>query len=147
MRIQLVPFLLGIIGFILVFATSHLDVGSKRREKALSSFMLFVFSIPAVAFFGLHMCVEGNPPPFVIYATATLSASVPWIIPAHPWWIRGLIAIILSCGILTASYLTSSNHSESITGNPNYASQRFWHTFLTGQYPRNLEKMEAFQQE
>lgn len=142
-----IPWLLGVNGIILLITTSHLRIGLERGGRVLSSVGLFVLTIPAVTLFGIHMCDEGSAPPFVIFATAILAASIPWIIPAHPWWIRSLVAITISCGILTAGHLASSYHSDNITGNPNYASERFWHTSFTGQYPRDNEKMDAYRRQ
>jgi hypothetical protein len=60
--------------------------------------------------------------------------------------IRGLVAVTISGGILTAGHLTSSYHLDTVTGNPNYTSGRFWHTPLSGQYPRDRGKMKQYQQ-
>lgn len=139
--ILLILLILGINGVILLLATTHLRKTSQWRERALSSFAIFLFTTVVVGFSGMHMCNEGSPPSFVMLATGVVAGIFPWLYSAHPWLIRGLIFITVTMGMFSAKSLASSYHLPSITGNPKYTSGRFWHTAFTGQYPRDHEKM------
>jgi hypothetical protein len=137
-------FLLGTNAVILLVTTSHLSSVPHAMARALISLALFLIGSILVALCGMHMCDEGKAPQFVVFATAFLLALYPWFKKLNPWCIRGLIAVTLSAGMFTSNYLATSYHSENITGNPDYASARFWHTPFTGQYPRDAKKMAEY---
>lgn len=91
---------------------------------------------------GMHKCAEGHAPSYLAFLFASIVASIPWLTGAHPWAIRALIVVVLSSGMTCANLLASSYHQNNITGNPDFASGRFWHTPFTGQYPRDHDKTQ-----
>ncbi len=133
-------------GALLLVATSHLRRTSTWKARAVSSIGIFLLAQLAVTIFSYHKCNEGSTPPFVMYAVASVAALFPWIYSTNPWAIRGMIAVTVMTGMLSAKHLTSSYHSERVTGNPSYATERYWHTPFTGQYPRDREKMATYRQ-
>ena len=145
--LEWILWLVAINGILLLVTTAHLRKDSKWIGRTLSSMGVFFIAVAVVSVSGWHKCDEGSAPPFVIYSSASIGAILPWLYPLKPWLIRGLIALTVTAGMFTASYLASSYHSDSITGNPVYASDRFWHTAFTGQYPRDHAKMAAYRQE
>ncbi len=134
--------LLAIIAVVLLVTTTHLRKTSDRKDRAMSSIALFFITWILVGVSGMHMCQEGRSPSYLAFVFAFLASSMPWQRGLHPWTIRALIAVVFGSGISSSSYLASSYHQKEITGNPDYASARFWHTALTGQYPRDKAKME-----
>lgn len=139
--IKIILLILGINGVILLLVTTHLRKTSQWRERAASSFAIFVFTTVVVGFSGMHMCDDGKLPSFVMFATGVVAGIFPWLYSAHPWLIRGLIFLTITIGLVSSRILITSYHSDSITGNPKYSSGRFWHTSFTGQYPRDHKKM------
>jgi len=130
-------------GIILLAATVHIRRSAGPKSRTLSSLLLLALTAMAVFILSQHACEEGTAPPFVVFGTAVIAAGCPWLLPRRPWAMRGAIAVVVSCGIVVAQDLTNSYHRNSITGNPDYASGRFWHTSLTGQYPRDPSKTHA----
>ena len=122
---------------ILLAATSHIRRSSGAKGRAISSILLLPLTALAVSISGEHKCDEGSVPPFVALATAVLAAGVPWVLRSRPWMMRGAAALVVLCGGIVESGLANSYHRDAITGNPSFASGRFWHTALTGQYPRD----------
>ena len=135
--------LLGVCGVVLLISTTHLSPDTKWGGRLISSVLIALLSFPLVAIVGFHHCDEGSPPPLIVLTPAILCAIFPWMRFLNVWIVRCLIAVVLSSGLLTASFLTSSYHLPDITGNPEYASERFWHTWITGQYPRDKAKIES----
>lgn len=127
---------------VLFATTTHLRKTSDRKDRAASSIALFVITWILIGVAGMHMCNEGRPPSYLALVFALLASAIPWLIGVNPWTIRALIAVAVGGGISCASYLASSYHQKHITGNPDYASERFWHTPFIGQYPRDKAKME-----
>ncbi len=135
-------FLLVIIAVVLFMTTTHLRKTSDRKDRAMSSIALFLITWILVGVSGIHMCQEGRPPSYLAFVFALLASAIPWLIGVNLWMIRALLAVAVGGGISCASYLASSYHQKHITGNPDFASERFWHTPFTGQYPRDKAKME-----
>ena len=89
---------------------------------------------------GAHKCDEGTPPTLFLLLVVVPVAIIPWINWLNPWVMRGLISIAITFGLIWAGDLAHSYHGETITGNPAYSSGTFWHTPITGQYPREPNK-------
>jgi hypothetical protein len=123
--------------FILVVATSHIQRSSGLMALTVSSVTLFTLTAFTMFMCGSHKCDEGGTPLSVIVTTGVLAASLPWVLRGHPWLLRGIVAAAIFVGANVASKLTHSYHRDDITGNPRHASGRFWHTPLTGKYPRD----------
>jgi len=106
---------------------------------AYSSGILFL----TVSFFvftaGCHACDQGDPPLFVVLATATLAVLGNIFIRKVRWLLLVWICAVSTLGMVTTSRLANSYHRRDITGNAKYASGRFWHTPVTGQFPRKIE--------
>ena len=122
---------------ILAVATSHIRRSSGLMALAASSVTLFTLTAFTMFMYGSHKCDEGGTPLCVVVVAGFLTAALPWGLRDHPWLLRVLVAAVIFVGATVASKLAHSYHRDDITGNPRYASGRFWHTPLTGQYPRD----------
>lgn len=95
-----------------------------------------VFALLAFSF-GLHRCDAGYPPPQLsIFLAVVLAVGVTVAHKSVGW--GALIAAILWAGGTPMS-LASAYHRPGITGNPQYASGAYWHTFVTGAMPKRTD--------
>ena len=130
--------MLVILTLIIIFAVAlQIRRSCGARQRALGSIALLVFTAIIVFMSGQHKCEEGTVPLFIACTTAVLAASLPWVLCSRPWLMIGLVVLVVIGGVTIASCLATSYHQDSITGNPKFASGRFWYTRLTGQYPRD----------
>ena len=134
-------------GIVMFVSTVYLRHSSGRRHKSASSLTLLLTTAAVICLPGCHRCSEGGVPSPVIFFFAIISALLPWLLCHRLWILRGVIVLVVSVGVVFAGYLAWSYHSDDITGNPNYSSDRFWHTWFTGQYPRDRAKTPRFQTE
>ena len=67
------------------------------------------------------------------------AAIIPWIKSISVPYRRGIAGLTVFFGMVIAMLLTSSYHGKEVTGNPEYSNGRFWHTPITGQYPRSIQ--------
>ena len=73
----------------------------------------------------------------MIVAGALLTAAAPLLATRRRWLIPILVCASFTSSVLSALLLMDVYHSKDYTGNPAYSSGRFWHTPLTGIYPRS----------
>lgn len=135
-----IAWLVAINGIILLAATTHLRKDSRPIGRAIATILLSCMTCFVVVMSGFHHCDEGGAPSFVIFSSAAITGVLPWLNRLHPWSIRIAIALTVTTGMVSATYLSSSYHRDTITGNPKYSAGRFWHTPFTGQYPRDRVK-------
>jgi len=88
---------------------------------------------------GGHECAEGKPPEYLAFVGGGLAGAVPWC-RSFSMNIRRMLAFSIAMLFVTmVGLLVTSYHSVDITGSAKLANGRFWHTALTGQYPRGAE--------
>ena len=121
---------------VLAISTVHIRQDSGTVARIFCTLMLLLLAAFTIFICGSHKCDEGDAPASIMLATAALTACLPWMLRLHPWLMRAAVAVVIYAGATIASDLTHSYHRDDMTGNPRYASGRFWHTPLTGQYPR-----------
>jgi hypothetical protein len=86
---------------------------------------------------GLHHCDQGTP-----YRLSAVFGVLAFILVA---FIRrrgrALLGLLLiAClGTIQSCYVSGLYHSDEMTGNPRYGSGSYWHSFLTGAYPRRSD--------
>ena len=112
--------------------------------KAAISVVLFIGAAYAFQFAGMHMCFEGSPPAVLEVLFGGLAASLPWLLGRWKWPVPVAFIAVFFTGTFLAGFLASSYHGEDVSGNPDFSSGQFWHTPISGQYPRDLEKTQAF---
>ncbi len=142
--LYIATWLICINGIVLLAATSHLRKTSRPEARGICSVALFLLTMLVVTASGFHRCDEGGTPSFVIFSSATITASLAWFSRLTPWQLRGLAAMTITLGMISGSRISSSYHREAVTGNPAYSAGRFWHTPFTGQYPRDREKTPRY---
>jgi len=89
---------------------------------------------------GVHMCNEGGTPPFVMFAGGALASAVPFLFSGRRWRIAICAWMVCATTMLIAAHLTDIYHESEYTGNPAYSAGRFWHTPITGLYPRSQKR-------
>lgn len=107
--------------------------------KAIISVIMFIVAVFAFEAAGQHKCNEGNPPASLAYIMGMLAASLPWVLARWVWIVPIAFAMVVYAGTHTADALADSYHGEAVTGNPVFSSGRFWHTWISGQYPRDAK--------
>ena len=120
-----------------------------RRDwwiKAVVSLVIFVGVAYPFQFAGMHKCYEGRPPNVLEYAFGIIAALLPWCFGNWKWPVPVGFVAVLFLGTFTARSLAHSYHCTNVTGNPGFSSGRFWHSPISGQYPRDQEKYRAFQE-
>jgi len=118
-----------------------------RRDgwmRAVVSVVIFCCVAYPVQLAGMHECLEGRPPEVLEFVFAGLAASLPWCFGRWKWPIPLGFMILLFAGTYRARTLAHSYHGDHITGNPEFSSGSFWHTSITGQRPRDHEKVKQF---
>ena len=121
---------------IVLVSTLHLKWWDSTWAMILSSVLLGSLVTLMVQAWGAHQCAEGKPPGYIAFLGGTLAGAVPWchsLSMAIRCWLAFSIAMMF---VTLVGLLVSSYHSGGITGNPKLANGRFWHTTLSGQYPR-----------
>ena len=108
--------------------------------KAFASMFAFLVAADAFTLVGSHLCNEGFPPLYLPFLFGIMAASLPWVPGRWRWAIPPALLVVILAGVYTSDALADSYHSPTVTGNPKSASGRFWHTPLTGQYPRDMNK-------
>jgi hypothetical protein len=122
---------------LILFTLWPMWVWKKAWIPGVSAALIFPLAVFVVGFAGFHHCDEGGAPTFVVFASAAIAAAGPFFVPMRRGLLPAYVALAVSAGMLTAGHLTSSYHRDDITGNPEHASGRYWHTLFTGQYPRD----------
>lgn len=121
---------------IVAAATTHLHWCRGRGAIVLSSLLLGTMVTVAVLIWGAHHCEEGRPPAYLPFVGGLMAGAVPWC-RSFSIAIRRVLAFCISMLFITlVGLLVSSYHSQEITGNAEMANGRYWHTALTGMYPR-----------
>jgi len=91
---------------------------------------------------GIHLCDQGRPPLLIPILLGGIS-----IVPVFAFGtmrrFSAAIALMLLAGIVLVSawptsHLAALYHTDTYTGNPNYGSDAYWHTFITGLYQRTV---------
>lgn len=125
------------IAVVILISTTHLRKRSGKVGKTVSSVLLLILIAFLIDSHSGHLCDEGRAPIFITFGFGAIGAALPWILPALPWVTRGTIIPLILIGEFVASFLTASYHRDDITGNRRYSYGWFWHTPITGQYPRD----------
>jgi hypothetical protein len=112
--------------------------------KAMVSVIAFVAVAYAFQFAGMHKCFEGRPPALLEYFVGAIAAALPWALGQWRLAVPVAFAIVFLTGTFTARALADSYHGPGVTGNPAFSSGRFWHTPVSGQFPRDPKKVEEF---
>jgi hypothetical protein len=108
--------------------------------KAFVSMVAFCVAAYTFLCAGSHLCNEGLPPLYLLFLFGIMAASLPWVLGRWRLTIPPALVAVILAGVYTADVLADSYHSPTVTGNPKSSSGRFWHTPLTGQYPRDMKK-------
>jgi hypothetical protein len=115
-----------------------------NSKRIIISIVLFIVATIHFQLSGSHKCDEGSPPEFLSFIAGVVTATIPWLFTRWKWTRRIVIVVMLiACGAVS-SILAHSYHGQYITGNPEFSSGRFWHTALSGQYPRDRYKTDEF---
>ena len=130
-----IAFIIAVLSVASFIAIAPLKISSKWPLRLLS--LLFtLFLIGCVFATTDHMCDEGDAPLFLMLASSLSASIFPLLFATRPWLCYGSVAFIAFSSFCASAYLTASYHRDDVTGNPRYASGRFWHTPFTGQMPR-----------
>lgn len=126
-------------GLIVLISTTHLRWWKGRGAILTSSVLLGSLVTLMVLEWGGHECAEGKPPEYLAFVGGGLAGAVPWC-RSFSMNIRRMLAFCIAMLFVTmVGLLVSSYHSVGITGNAKLANGRYWHTTLTGQYPRGSQ--------
>lgn len=134
---MLFPLIVSLV--IVIIAMTHLQRWKGITSLSISSLIIFMLMFLMATAYGNHKCDQGSAPEYIAILSGAMGMIVPWIRKVSVWRRRCIVAAVSFVWISIGMFLTSSYHGEKITGNPKYSNGRFWHTALTGQYPRSVE--------
>jgi hypothetical protein len=134
MLLYTLPFAAGIVAV----SMSHLSWRKSALARVISSLLLFPLTWVMVYSFGNHLCDQGGAPAYISVTVAAFVTATPWL-PSLSFWFQRLAAgTLILLGMFTTSMLASSYHGDDVTANPAYSDGHFWHTSISGQYPRSI---------
>ena len=124
---------------IVLLGMTHLKWWENRKAILIASLVVGSLVTIMIQAWGAHESGQGKPPTYLAFVGGILAGAVPWC-QSFSIRIRRVLAFSIALLFVTlVGLLVSSYHSVGITGNPKLANGRYWHTALSGQYPRGSD--------